>query len=60
MFVGYIAPLRLVTRMHLVLGPATSWPTSNSPDPLVRLRIDYGDGRVLLTRLRIPLQPGWG
>jgi hypothetical protein len=59
MFVGYLAPLRLITPMHLVLVPGAMWP-GNDPDPLVQLRIDSGGGRVLLTQLRVLVQPGWG
>jgi hypothetical protein len=59
MFVGYLTPLRLITRMRLV-GPPSAWPTANSPSPLVSLRITYRGGRVVTTRLRIPVQPGWG
>jgi hypothetical protein len=59
MFVGYLSPLRLVTRMHLA-GPPSAWAAANSPSPLVSLRITYGGGRIDTTRLRIPLQPGWG
>ena len=59
MFVGYLTPLRLVTRMRLV-GPPSDWATPNGPDPLVSLRITYRGGRVDMTRLRVPVQPGWG
>ena len=58
MFVGYLTPLRLITSMHLV-GPPTDW-TGNWPQLLVSLRITYVSGRVVLTRLRVPLKPGWG
>ena len=59
MFVGYLTPLRLITHMRLV-GPPSAWPTTNSPSPLVSLHIIYRGGRVVTTRLRIPVQPGWG
>ena len=59
MFVGYLMPLRLITRMRLV-GPPSTWPTANTPSPLVSLRITYRGGRVVTTRLRVPVQPGWG
>jgi hypothetical protein len=59
MFVGYLTPLRLITSMHLV-GPPTDW-TGNWPDPLFSLRITYrSSGRVVMTRLRVPVKPGWG
>ncbi len=59
MFVGYLTPLSLITRMRLV-GPPSTWPTANTPSPLVSLRITYRSGRVVTTRLRVPVQPGWG
>jgi hypothetical protein len=59
MFVGYLTPLRLITHMRLA-GPPSTWPTANSPHPLVLLRITYRGGRVVMTRLRVPVQPGWG
>jgi len=60
MFVGYLTPQQLVTGMRLVNGPPSTWPTANSPHPLVVLRITYRGGRVVMTRLRVPVQPGWG
>ena len=60
MMVGYLTPLRAITRLHLTTTAPTMWASDNSPDPLVRLRIDSSSGRVLLTQLRIPIQPGWG
>ena len=60
MFVGYLAPLQLATGMRLVNGPPSTWPTANSPHPLVLLRITYRSGRMVMTRLRVPVQPGWG
>ena len=58
MFVGYLTPLRLITSMQRV-GPPTDW-TGNWPQPLVSLRITYRSGRIVMTRLRVPVQPGWG
>jgi len=59
MFVGYLTPLRLITRTRLV-GPPSTWPTAKTPSPVVSLRITYRDGHVLTTRLHVPVQPGWG
>lgn len=59
MFTGYLAPVRLITPMHIV-GPPANWSGPNDPDPLVQLRIDSGGGRVVMTRLRVPVQAGWG
>ena len=60
MFVGYLEPVSLVTSLHISRGPPADWPTANYPAPLVRLRIDYGDGRLRATELRVPIEPGWG
>jgi hypothetical protein len=60
MLVGYLTPLRAITPLQLTTTAPTMWASESSPDPLVRLRIDYRSGRVLLTQLRIPIQPGWG
>ena len=61
MFVGYLTALRLITRMRLVLVQiAARWPGPTDPVALVSLRITYRNGRVVMTRLRVPVQPGWG
>jgi hypothetical protein len=60
MLVGYLTPLRAITPLRLTTIAPTMWASGSGPDPLVRLRIDYSSGRVLLTQLRIPIQPGWG
>jgi hypothetical protein len=62
-FVGYLRPFRLVTHAHLAVGPGpTGWATSlgHVPTPAVQLRIRYRNGSTLVTRLEVPLQPGWG
>jgi hypothetical protein len=62
-FVGYLRPVRLVTRLQLAVGSGpTTWDTNLGqwPMPAVRLRIRYGNGSILVTRLDIPLEPGWG
>jgi hypothetical protein len=62
-FVGYLRPYRRVTRAQLTvgLGP-TAWATNvdRVPMPVVQLRIRYRSGAALLTRLDVPLEPGWG
>ena len=59
-FVGYLRPFRLVTHAHLAVGSGpTTW-SSNWPMPAVQLRIRYRGGSILVTRLAVPLQPGWG
>ena len=61
-FVGYLDSYRLLTRVPLVTGPApTTWGTSGRwPSARVRLRIDDGRGRIIVTRLVVTLAPGWG
>ena len=62
-FVGYLHT-GIVTRLHVVPGggPLGYWAPSptNSPSPAVVLRIDSGAGRIVVTRLNVPLQAGWG
>ena len=61
-FVGYLRSYRLITRVPLLVGAGpTTWDTDGDwPSAHVQLRIDYGHGRIVLTRLDVPLQPGWG
>ena len=60
MFTGYLAPLRLLTQMHVVRLPPANWSGPNDPNPLVQLRIHTRSGPVVLTQLRAQVQPGWG
>jgi hypothetical protein len=61
-FVGYLRSYRLVTRVPLLVGAGpTTWDTDRGwPSARVQLRIDYGHGRIVLTRLDLPVEPGWG
>ena len=61
-FVGYLRSYRLITRVPLLVGPGpTTWDTHGDwPLARVQLRIDSGHGRILLTRIDVPLQPGSG
>jgi hypothetical protein len=62
-FVGYLRPFRLVTHAQLAIGSGpTTWASSLGqwPMPAVQLRIRYRGGSILVTRLEVPLQPGWG
>jgi hypothetical protein len=55
-FVGY---LRYALVTHLPLA-AWDWSPGLYPQPAVVLRIDGDGGHVLVTQLRVPLEPGWG
>jgi hypothetical protein len=61
-FVGYLGSYRLITRVPLMTGPgSTAWDTHGDwPSARVQLRIGFAHGRILVTRLEVPLQPGWG
>lgn len=41
-------------------GGSRLWFGRNQPSPPVRLRIHYSDGTAVITRLRVPLDTGWG
>jgi hypothetical protein len=59
-FVAFLRPFRLVTDARLAVGSGpTNW-IGKWPTPIVQLRIRYRDGTVLITRLKVALQPGWG
>ena len=57
-FGGYLHPAGLRTRFHVKALPGTSkWAVTRQP--LVRFRIDYGSGRVVVTEERVPLLVGF-
>lgn len=64
MFTGYLQPAGIVTRLHVIPdeSPIRWWAPSpsNAPSPPVELRIDYGNGRRVVTKLDVPLEAGWG
>lgn len=60
-YAGFLQPAGLRARMHVVTeANTTMWFGSNAPSPLVRFRIDYGHGDVVVTRERVWLSAGWG
>jgi len=60
-YAGFLQPAGLRTRLHVVVpGGQTTWSGANAPDPLVRFRIDYADGNIVLTQQRVWLNAGWG
>jgi hypothetical protein len=63
-FDGYLQPAGIESRMHVHPAPGSDFwaPNARYPTPSakVRLLIDYGHGRLVSTRLRVPLSAGWG
>jgi hypothetical protein len=60
-FDGYLHPAGLVSRFHLRPSAGSNvWLGDHAPSPIVRLLIGYGNGRHVLTQLRVPLAAGWG
>lgn len=59
-FDGFLQPAGLITRLHVVPESGATWLGSNAPSPVVRFRIDYGQGRVVMTEERVVLAAGWG
>jgi hypothetical protein len=64
MFAGFVQPAGLVDDLHITAdpGPLRWWAPSNgnAPSPRVSLRIDYGNGKTLVTQLDVYLSAGWG
>lgn len=63
MFVGYLQPAGIVSRLHAVPEGSRGWwapSPSNAPAPRVRVRIEYAGGAVAVTTLDVALQAGWG
>jgi hypothetical protein len=72
-FAGFLQPAGITTRLHVIPDPgAKTWmahpgSTTSSmsgaapiPTPKVRVRIDYGHGRIVFTELNVLLSAGWG
>jgi hypothetical protein len=64
MFVGYLEPAGIVTRLHARpdATPIRWWAPSpsNAPAPRVTIRIVTRGGRAFVTALDVPLEAGWG
>lgn len=63
-FDGFLQPAGIRTRMRVRTAPGSNfwapdvrWPQAGAE---VRLLIDYGSGRIVLTQLHVPLSAGWG
>jgi hypothetical protein len=62
-YAGFLQPAGLSSRFHVTPEPyKQTWDRwgSSPPSPLVRFRIDYGLGDVVLTQAHVLLRPGWG
>ena len=59
-YAGFFHLAGLVTRLHVVPVGAATWLGANPPSPLVRFRVDYGRGDVVISREHVSLHAGWG
>ena len=60
-FDGYLQPAGIVSRLHVAPeAGGRRWYGDGAPSPLVRFRIDYGHGTVVLTQEHVMLAAGWG
>ena len=61
-YAGFLQPAGLTTRLRVIPESkwTNSWLGSNAPAPLVRFRIDYGHGNVVITHENVYLSAGWG
>jgi hypothetical protein len=61
-YAGFLQPAGLTTRLGLLPDGLSlnSWYGGNAPSPLVRFRIDYGQGTIVATQERVYLSAGWG
>lgn len=60
MYAGFLQPAGLTTRLHVVPIATATWLGARAPTPLVRFRIDYGAGVVVITQQHLWLHAGWG
>jgi hypothetical protein len=60
-YAGFLQPAGLITRLHVIPEARTeTWLGNDAPSPLVRFRIDYGAGRIVVTQEHVWLSAGWG
>ena len=60
-FDGYLQPAGIVSSMHVrPTAGSNIWSGDPTPFVMVRLLIDYGGGRYVVTHLRVGLSAGWG
>ena len=68
LFAGFLQPAGIISRLHVTPDPGspTTWEANTAvpavlpPPEIVRLRIDYGRGRVVVTQTGVELHAGWG
>jgi hypothetical protein len=58
-FIGYFNPAGIVPSAYPRTNKSTH-PTPGTPFAAVKLTIVNSEGRTLITRLRVPVEPGWG
>ncbi len=63
-FDGYLQPAGIESTLHVRPAPGSDFwaqdARSPTPSAAVLLLIDYGGGRLISTRVRVPLSSGWG
>jgi hypothetical protein len=61
-YAGFLQPAGITTRLGVLPDGLSmnTWYGSNAPSPLVRFRIDYGNGNIVATQERVYLSAGWG
>ncbi len=59
-YAGFLHPAGLMTRLRVVPIGGTTWLGGNAPSPLVRFRVDYGRGDVVISQEHVSLHAGWG
>lgn len=59
-YAGFLHPAGLVTRLHVVPVGAATWLGANATSPLVRFRVDYRRGDVVIGQEHVLLHAGWG
>lgn len=58
-FIGFFTPTGIVPAAYPRTNKAT-YRTAGTPDADIKLTIVNSQGRTLVTRLRVPVEPGWG
>jgi hypothetical protein len=58
-FIGFFKPTGIVPSAYPRTNKAT-YRTAGTPFAAVKLTIVNSQGRTLITRLRVPVEPGWG
>jgi hypothetical protein len=60
-FDGFLQPAGLTSHLYVKPDRGTNeWLGDGAPAPVVRLRVNYADGRTSTTELPVSLSSGWG